>query len=66
MILGLRRNVFLPGDRVQVQDYKENNVSLWNMKDLCESHPEIVIQLVTYNRKGLIFVVSEEEAKRLA
>lgn len=58
--------MFLPGERVQVQDYKENNVSLWSMKELCERHPEIVIQLVTYNRKGLIFVVSEEEAKRLA
>lgn len=54
------RNIFLPKDKVQVQDHREENRSIWTIETLFKLCPELIINYISKNEIGLVFYTDDE------
>lgn len=54
------RNIFLPKDKVQVQDHREENRSIWTIETLFKLCPELIINYISINEIGLVFYTDDE------
>ena len=65
MLLSSISNIFLGQDNVQVNDQFLTNKSYWNLKELIGRHPDLKVEIITHNKTGLVFYVSQDAAIKL-
>ena len=65
MLLSSISNLFLGQDNVQVNDQFLTNKSYWNLKELVANHPDLNVEIITHNKSGFIFYVSQDAAIKL-